>query len=591
VFSSVRSSVASSSTASLDGAALYVTKGCVNCHGVRGEAPSIQIVLSRWTRDTLTAKIAASMPANAPGTCAGDCASAIASYILTWRPEVSCNADEDVLTRRIRLLTNYEYANTVNDLLNTTTGNTLAAGFEADVRVKFFNNDVEAARMTSSRMDAYWNAAESASKSVSMTNLLTCDAQLSRDQCANTFVPAFGKKAFRRPLATDEQTSYLNLFKLGASNEAGARLVIQGMLASPGFLYRTELGNTLTGNTSLTPYETASLLSYTFTGSMPDATLLTEADNNRLSTSAQLRTQADRLLGTAKAATQLARFGTQWLKVDDVANLQRDPALFPMFTPAIGTAMKSELTNFLSEVFLKPGYSVSQLFNPGFTFVNGPLASYYGISDVSGDNFQKVTTNTERSGVLHLGAVTATLSSVKESHPIHRGLLVRRNLLCQDFAPPPPNVGEVEPLDPNKPTRERFAAHTSNPNCQSCHQYIDNIGFAFENYDAVGRYRTTQGNSIPVDASGGISGLITMTASDSFQFNNLRGLSTVLATDGVEATSKCLTKQYQRFATGVSEPNACAVNASYSRWQASSSKDLKTLLLETVTSPTFLTRK
>ncbi|RYY77328.1 MAG: DUF1588 domain-containing protein [Gammaproteobacteria bacterium] len=249
------------------------------------------------------------------------------------------------------------------------------------------------------------------------------------------------------------------------------------------------------------------------------------------------------------------------------------------------------MTNFLGEVFLKSGYSVSQLFNPGFTFVNGPLASYYGISGVSGDNFQKVTTNAERGGVLHLGAVTSTLSSVKESHPIHRGLLVRRNLLCQDFAPPPPNVGEVEPLDPNKPTRERFAAHTSNANCQSCHQYIDNIGFAFENYDAVGRYRTTQGNSIPVDASGGISGLLTMTASESYQFSNLRGLSTVLATDGVEATSKCLTRQYQRFATGISEPNSCAVNASYTRWQASSSKDLKTLLLETVTSPTFLTRK
>lgn len=189
-----------------------------------------------------------------------------------------------------------------------------------------------------------------------------------------------------------------------------------------------------------------------------------------------------------------------------------------------------------------------------------------------------------------MGAVTATLSSVKESHPIHRGLLIRRNLLCQDFAPPPPNIGEVEPLDPNKPTRERFAAHTNNPNCQSCHQYIDNIGFGFENYNAVGQFRTVEGNNLPVDASGGISGLAIMTESDSYSFSDLRGLSTVLATSGNQATSMCLARQYQRFANGVSEPNECAVSASYSRWQ-SKSTDLRDMMLETVTSPNFLTRK
>jgi hypothetical protein len=151
-------------------------------------------------------------------------------------------------------------------------------------------------------------------------------------------------------------------------------------------------------------------------------------------------------------------------------------------------------------------------------------------------------------------------------------------------------VGEVEPLNPNKPTRERFAAHTNNPNCQSCHQYIDDIGFGFENYDAVGRFRTTEGNNIAINASGTISGLAVMTESDSYSFTDLRGLSTVLATAGAESTSKCVTKQYHRFATGVSEPNECAVRSSYARWQ-NKSTDLRDMMLETVTSPTFLTRK
>lgn len=587
---SSKSSGSSSSAPLLNGAQLYVDKGCANCHGARGDNPDRPIVLDRWTRSTLISKIDTTMPLGNPTACVGDCATAIADFILSWKPVVSCNADEDVLPRRLRLLTNREYANTINDLLNISTGATIAASFEPDTEVKGFDNNAEASKINNGRMDAYWNAAKQVAETVSMTNLMTCSTSTARDQCANTFVPAFGKKAFRRPLVAAEQTSYSNLFRLGSSNEAGARLVIQSMLSSPNFLYRTEIGSVVSGASNLTPYETANLLAYTFTGSMPDATLFTEADNNRLTTPAQLRTQAERLLATTKAASQFSHFGLQWLHVDDVANLQRDKTLYPQFTQAIGTAMKTELETFLNELFLKPGYKMADVFNPGFTFVNGTLASYYGMSGVTGTNFQKVTTNSQRGGVLAMGAVTATLATVTGSHPIHRGLLVRRNLLCQEFAPPPPNVGEVEPLNPNKPTRERFAAHTNNPNCQSCHQYIDDIGFGFENYDAVGRFRTTEGNNIAINASGTISGLAVMTESDSYSFTDLRGLSTVLATAGAESTAKCVTKQYHRFATGISEPNECAVRSSYSRWQ-NKSTDLRDMMLETVTSPTFLTRK
>lgn len=588
--SSSRISNSSSSISNLTGAQLYVDKGCAGCHGERGDNTMRPIVLDRWTRATLITKIDSTMPYGNPAACDTDCATRIADYILTWKPPVTCTTSEDILPRRLRLLTNREYANTINDLLGISNGAAIAASFEPDSKVKGFDNNATAGKVSNGRMDAYWNAAKEVAGSVNLSNLLGCTTSTARDQCASTFVPAFGKRAFRRPLVAAEQTSYSNLFRLGATNDAGARLVIQAMLSSPNFLYRSEIGSTLSGTGSLTQYETASLLAYTFTGSMPDATLITEADNNRLSTPAQLRTQAERLLATTKAGAQFAHFGMQWLHVDDVANLQRDKTLYPQFTTAIGAAMKTELESFLKEIFLKPGYKIADAFNPGFSFLNGPLASYYGISGVSGDQFQKVTTSAQRGGILHMGAITTTLATLKESHPIHRGLLVRRNLLCQDFAPPPPNVGEVEPLDPNKPTRQRFAAHTNNENCQSCHQYIDNIGFGFENYDAVGRFRTLEGNSIPVDASGGISGLAVMTESDSYTFADLRGLSGVLGTAGAEATSKCVTRQYQRFATGVSDPNQCAVDASYSRWQGKST-DLRDMLLETVTSPSYLNRK
>lgn len=582
------SSRSSSSVAVLDGAQLFSAHGCAGCHGARGENPERPIVLDRWTRSTLITKIDTSMPFGNPAACDTACATAIADYILTWKPVVSCNADEDVLPRRLRLLTNSEYANTVNDLLGVTNGTAIAASFEPDSKVKGFDNNAEAAKINNGRLDAYWTAAKDLATNASVTSLLNCQTSTPRDQCASTFVPAFGKRAFRRPLVSAEQTSYSNLFRLGASNEAGARLVIQAMLSSSNFLYRSEIGSTLSGAGSLTAYEAASLLSYTFTGSMPDATLFTEADNNRLTSAVQLRTQAERLLATAKAGTQLSHFGMQWLRADDVAALDRSSV--PQFNPTVGTAMRNELDAFLKEVFLKPGYKMSHVFSPGFTFLNGTLANYYGIGGVTGDQFQKVATTAQRGGVLQMGIINTNLATATGSHPIRRGLLVRRNLLCQDFAPPPPNVGEVEPLNPNKPTRERFAAHTSNPNCQSCHQYIDNIGFGFENYDAAGRYRTIEGNNIAIDASGGISGLAVMTESDSYSFNDLRGLSDILATSGLEATSKCVTRQYQRFATGISEPSECAVASSYSRWQAKST-DLRDMMLETVTSPKFLTRK
>lgn len=587
---SSRSSSSVGSIGNLTGEQLYTQKGCANCHGARGDNAMRPIVVERWTRASLITKIDATMPLNDPASCVGDCATKIADFILSWKPPVVCTSGEDVLPRRLRLLTNREYANTVNDLLGVSSGATLAANFEPDSKVKGFDNNATAGKVGNGRMDAYWNAAKEVSASVNLSNLMSCTTSTPRDQCANTFVPAFGKRAFRRPLTSAEQTSYISLFRLGASNDAGARLVIQGMLSSPNFLYRSEIGTTLSGTGSLSAYETATLLAYTFTGSMPDATLFTEADNNRLSTPAQLRTQAERLLATTKAGPQFAHFGMQWLHVDDVANLQRDRTLYPQFNSTVGTAMKTELETFLKEIFLKPGYKIADVFSPGFTYLNGSLASYYGIGGVSGEQFQKVATDARRGGVLHMGAINTTLATVKESHPIHRGLLVRRNLLCQEFAPPPPNVGEVEPLDPNKPTRQRFAAHTNNENCQSCHQYIDNIGFGFENYDAVGRFRTLEGNNIPVDASGNISGLAVMTETDNYAFSDLRGLSNVLATSGAEATSKCVTRQYQRFAMGVSEPNQCAVDASYSRWQGKST-DLRDMMLETVTSPSYLNRK
>ncbi len=588
--SSSSSSSSGGSAVMLDGARLYTERGCAACHGADGQKVTQPIIVANWTLSALTKRIADTMPTANPASCVGDCAAAIARYILSWQPAVACDSTPQLLPRRLRLLTNLEYANTVNDLLGRTDGKTYTALFEANSVIGGFDNNASGAGVTNNRMNAYWNAAQELASKTNLANVMRCDNNVQLDTCAAIFVPEFGKKAFRRPLTAAERTRYTDLYKLGGTKDEGARLVINGMLASPSFLYREEIGTQANGSYQLTPYETASLLSYTFWGSTPDTELLTAADNNRLQTVADIRAQATRLLSSAKARPQFIHFGKQWLHVGDVAGLQRDPGLYPAFTPQLAGAMNTELELFLQEMFLQTGYTVADLFTSNFTFANNTLANFYGINNVSHNDFRKVATNAQRGGLLTMGAILATNASFKESHPIHRGLLVRRNLLCQEFGTPPPDVGEIEPLDPSKPTRERFAAHTTSAGCQSCHQYIDEIGFAFENYDAVGHYREYEGNNLLIDASGAISGLAKMTDLDSHDFGSAKDLAAVLAGPGAPNTASCLTQQFHKYMEGVKEPDACAVQSTVNRWSGNAGS-LRDLWLQAVSSDSFLKRQ
>lgn len=586
------SSSSSGGSFSQTGAQAYAQQ-CVFCHGPGGESPDRPILPENWTRAALVNKIDTTMPVANPSTCTGECANRVADYILSWKPALSCQAGtENLLSQRLRLLTNHEYGNTVNDLLYRVTANRVTDLFEANNRVAGFDNNAAAASVTSVKMNAYWDAALKLSLETDMQELMDyagCSAQDSKDACATKFVGHFVKRAFRRPLTNEETTSYRSLFNEGNTLKEGASNVVFAMLASPNFLYRSEIGTPSGDRKKLTPHEVASLLSYTFWGSMPDAALMTAADQNKLSTTAELRAQVTRLLAHNKAKPQISYFAKQWLHIQGITGAQRDKALFPSFDATIGAAMEQELALFLQELFLKDGYQTKALFNPGFTFVNDVLAGFYGINGASGTDFTKVN-NSERDGILSMGAVLVSNATVTSTHPIWRGLLVRKNLLCQEFGTPPPNVGDVEPLNPNKPTRERFAAHTANENCMSCHQYIDEIGFAFENFDAVGRFRTSEGNGLAIDASGSISGLAVMTESDTYNFNNLSELQDILATDGEQHVAHCVAEQFHRFMDGVAEPDPCTVNQTFSGWQGGAG-DLKQMLIEVVNAASFIERK
>lgn len=570
-------------TTGLNGQQLYQDFGCTACHGNDGQQVSQPIVFENYTYETFLQKIEDTMPPQNPSACVGECAEAVATYAWSLRPQVSCDSEE-ILPRRVRLLTKFEYVNTMNDLFSRTDAETLASGIGADAEVRGFDNNAEANKISSARMDAYWNSAEAFASSSNLNEWLNTNNCSQQNDVGYCFAEKFGREAFRRDLSDDEKNEYRDLFSEGGNDEEGAKIVAQTMLVSPNFLYRTELGQ----NGQLTQYEIANLLSYTFWGSMPDDTLLNKANANGLSSADQLSQEVERLIANAKAREQFVHFGRQWLEVESVENLDRDSQLFPTFNASVASAMDQEVELFLAEVMLQDGYGVGDIFQSDFVFANQELANFYGLDPVNGTAMQKVESNDLRGGVLSLGALLARNAKFDDTHPIKRGLFVRRNLLCQEFGTPPPVIGEVEPFDPDKPTRERFAAHTANEACASCHQFIDEIGFAFENYDAVGKFRATEGNNLAIDASGDISGLERMTDSDVHTFLNLQDLSAVLAGDGLAPASECLVETFQRMMHGVEDPDSCTSDNITSRWTSGSIKDL---WIEMVVSQSFTQRQ
>lgn len=582
--SSSSSGSASSSSGGQTGAALYQSLGCAGCHGADGLKTSQPINFAKYSLTSLIAKIQASMPFNAPGTCSGQCAEAVGNYLWSLRPaQTACGSSETPLPRRLRLLTKFEYINTINDLFARTDAIYFAGNVGSDTEIDGFDNNVNANTITIGRMDGFWSAADNIAKTVSVTALLQACPSATKAEC---FVEKFGRKALRRPLTSEEKSEYVGLFKLAASADAGARFVIQTLLVSPSFLYRTELGV----NGRLTPYEVASLLSYTFWGSTPDDVLLDKAAANQLSTTEQLKLTVDSMLNDAKAKKQFTHFGRQWLRVESVEYLARDGGLFPDYNFTIAGFMDQELDLFLQEILLKSGYSMKDFLATNFTFVNNALGTYYGITPNDASGFSKVTLTKRPGGILFNGAVLVRNAKFSESHPISRGLLVRTRLLCQSLGVPPPNVGLVEPFNFNLPTRERFARHTDNPACASCHQYIDEIGFAFENYNAVGQYRTVEANGELVNAKGSIKGLNHLGDTDTHNFNDLVGLSNILATQGFAATSACAAEQFSRVVSGLNKPDACTQANTVQRWNPQV-RSLRDLWIEIVASQSFTQRQ
>lgn len=555
---------------------------CVSCHAVGHDFVADTLA-------TLTSTIDATMPLGDANACDATCAADIAAYILSWAPPVAvnCDAGEQPLQRSLRLLTKTEYQNTVNDLFNNLPAlNTVAANFPGSARsekTRDYDNNAVAESVGEARMNAFWDAAKTIATTVAQNNLNQIVGCTTDDTtCATSFVNSFGLKVFRRPLTSEERSAYVKLFSDGANFSDGAQRVIKGMLISPSFLYRSEQG-TLQGNVyRLTPYETATFLSYTFTASTPDATLLTAAANNQLQTREQLVAQVQRLLLSPKATNAVLYFARQWLHVTGFKDVTKNTAVFPGFTSAVKDAMAVELDRFMSSVLLGTDTVYADLYVSDHTFANEALANFYGLSGGTAD-FDQVNSDGERGGILKLGAWLATQGKAGDTSPVLRGVFVRKHLLCQHMPSPPANLQiNIPERKPGVSTREQFSQHSANAVCATCHQYIDDVGFGFDTFDGDGSAR------LDPDDYGVITGLNELSGSDYHAFKGVHELSGILA--AADSAAACVVEQFQIFSTGQVAQDECTVHGIATRWK-NRDYTFAELWSEIVSSPNFLIRR
>jgi mono/diheme cytochrome c family protein len=351
------------------------------------------------------------------------------------------------------------------------------------------------------------------SDSVSRKKIFICRPQRTADDtgCARKIVSNLARRAFRRPV-TDEDLNPLMLFyKAGYADggfDRGVRDAVTAVLASPHFLYRAESGNSLSGARTLSDLELASRLSFFLWSSVPDEELLDLATQARLSRPEVLSKQVRRMIADPRAKSLVDDFAFQWLNVAKLDEITPDSRLFPQASGLLDPRglFKEELRLFIDSV-LRSDRSVTELLTADYTFLNERLAMHYGIENVKGSHFRRVTLeNTTRYGLLGKGAILNLTANPNRTSPVLRGAWILERLLGTPPAPPPPNVEaltENRPGQPAKTVRERIEQHRSKPTCMGCHGVMDPLGFALENFDTVGQYRTNDIQALtPIDPSG-----------------------------------------------------------------------------------------
>ena len=350
----------------------------------------------------------------------------------------------------------------------------------------------------------------------SRQRIFTCrPAGLMRENtCARSILATVARRAFRRPVTDDDLTVLQDFYRQGRREgtfDIGIQRALESILVDPEFLYRFERDPAGIGPATayrLSDLELASRLSFFLWASIPDDELLSVAADGRLRDPVVLDQQVQRMLADDRSSVLVSSFAAQWLHLRRMRSVAPDVNAFPTFDENLREAFVRETELFVSSQ-IRDDQSVADLLTADYTFVNERLARHYGIPGIHGSRFRRVThVDDTRRGLLGHGSILTVTSLATRTSPVVRGKWLLENILGTPPPPPPPNVPELPEREGSgdiTSLRERLEAHRANPVCAACHERMDPIGFAFENFDAVGRWRETD-NDAPIDASGVLPG-------------------------------------------------------------------------------------
>jgi hypothetical protein len=509
----------------------------------------------------------------ATGGTAGAPASGIA---LNGRPEY----------HRFVRLTHSQWEASVRDLLKLDALPGLSTGFVGDPPEGTFSNNERKLYVTSTLRTDYQRAAET------LAAQIAGDAQAMARVTggttdAATFIRTFGRKMFRRPLTTDEEQKYQVLFTSGtslvASGDAfadGVRMTIEAMLQSPHFVYRSELGS---DGAPLSGYEMASKLSFFLRDTTPDDALLDAAAAGELDTAQGVLDKATAMLEEAGALAVVGRYHAELFGIDRYLQIDKNPTAFPTYDTTLNPELIQADQLFFDRIF-STGQGMRALLTSSLAFVSSASAGFYGVS-ATGQGLMEVALGPERPGILTRLGFLMQNATLNQPDPIHRGVDVLNRLLCAELMPPDGTIPELPEIMAGQTNRQRVDAHTGEGTCGAgCHSALINpIGFAFENFDAIGRIRTMD-NGQPVDTTGEVE------LSDGMHaFNGAPELSALLA--DAPTAHGCYTKHLSEYtlARDTAAGDRALVDA-IEGISMNNNASTKAMVLSIISQPSFLTR-
>ncbi len=415
-----------------------------------------------------------------------------------------CKVPDALSRTRIRRLSTAQWNNTVSQGLATPSSSKFPD--DALSSTTGFNTDADLNKVSVLLANAYFDAGDGLAPKAATAALQTyaCLATSAKDAaCAAPFLKDFGAKLFRRPLTDEEVGRYGAFLSAQAALDPGATAVasvLRAMLLSPNMVYLTELGNSKPGEVTLTPYEQASLISYTVADAPPDAALVQAAQKGSLDNAAERATHAQRLLQSPSARAKYADFWQQYLPLGDLRGATG-------VDPALSTAISDETTQHFDKIVWQQSGSFRDLVTAPYTYGSMALSTVYGTL-TPGQNGALTLPAGQRSGFLTQAGFLFIPSDASVPHKVvHRGLAVRRRLLCQSPPPPPanlmPTASDLQPLGADATPLESFTAfQSSKPACAACHNSFQPIGLAFEEFDNMGKYRTIYDGGKPINTTG-----------------------------------------------------------------------------------------